>query len=81
MLKWKSGQYYTNPLSYPHISPFRLVDMYTQVLTIQKKSEVLEAFSKVTGKMLLQWLLEWAWIAQILEESSTGVALLQLRTM
>ena len=53
MLKWKSGQYFTDPPGYPHLSPFRLVDMYTRVLTVEKKTEVLESFSKVNGKIRL----------------------------
>ena len=53
MLKQKLGQYFTDPPGYPHLSPFRLVDMYTRVLTLEKKTEVLESFSKVNGKIRL----------------------------
>ena len=35
------------------MSPFRLVDMYTRVLTADKKAEVVDVFSKVNGKLRL----------------------------
>lgn len=53
MLKWKLGQYFTDPPGYPNLSAFRLVDMYTRVLTVEKKTEVLDIFSKVNGKIRL----------------------------
>ena len=47
--------------------PFRLVDMYTRVLTADKKAEVLDVFSKVNGKLRLviaTTAYEWGLIAQ-----------------
>ena len=53
MLKWKLGKYLTDPPGYPNLSSFRLVNMYTRVLTTDKKAEVLDIFSKVDGKIRL----------------------------
>ena len=53
MLKWKLGKHLTDPPGYPNLSSFRLVNMYTRVLTADKKAEVLDIFSKVNGKICL----------------------------
>ena len=51
MLKCKLGIYLTDPPGYLNLSPFRLVDMYTRVLTADKKAGVLDVFSRVNGKL------------------------------
>ena len=51
--KFKLGTYLTDPPGYPNLSPFRLVDMYTRVLTADEKAEVLIVLPKVNGKLRL----------------------------
>ena len=51
MVKRKSGIYFTEPPDFPDMSEFRLVDMYTRVLTNDKKSQVMESFSSPGGKL------------------------------
>lgn len=52
-LKKILGPAFTEPPSYPNIVGFRLVDMFTRVLTPAKKDEVLASFSKKDGKLRL----------------------------
>ena len=44
-LKYRLGIAITEPPGYPNISQFRLVDMFTSVMTLDKKEEVLKSFS------------------------------------
>ena len=53
LLKHKMGDGFTEPPGYPNLSGFRLVDMFTAVLTTEKKEEVLESFAKSSGKLRL----------------------------
>jgi len=53
MIKRKSGINFTAPPAFPDVSEFRLVDMYTRVLTNDKKSQVMESFSSASGKLRL----------------------------
>ena len=53
IIKRKSGVYFTAPPRFPDTSEFRLVDMYTRVLTNEKKSQVMESFSSASGKLRL----------------------------
>ena len=50
-LKQKLGFGFTEPPAYPNVVGFRLVDMYTRVLTADKKDEVLACFSQKDGKL------------------------------
>ena len=52
-LKHKMGSAFTDPPAYPNVAEFRLVDMYTRVLTSEKKDEVLASFSQKDGKLRL----------------------------
>ena len=49
MLKHKLGIEITNPYGYPNISQFRRVEMFSRVLTTEKKEQVLSAFSDPNG--------------------------------
>lgn len=53
ILKKSMGAEFTEPPGYPNIAGFRLVDMFTKVLTIDKKEEVLKCFSKLGGNLRL----------------------------
>ena len=53
LLKHKMGIAFTEPPGYPNLSGFRLVDMFTAVLTTEKKEEVLGSFAKSGGKLRL----------------------------
>lgn len=53
LLKHKMGIAFTGPPGYPNLSGFRIVDMFTAVLTTEKKEEVLESFAKNGGKLRL----------------------------
>lgn len=52
-LKVKMGPNFFDPPSYPNLVGFRLVDMFTRVLTPEKKEEVLASFSQKDGKLRL----------------------------
>ena len=47
------GSVFTEPPNYPNVVGFRLVDMFSRVLTTAKKEEVLVSFSKKSGKLRL----------------------------
>ncbi len=47
------GEDFTEPPVYPNLVNFRLVDMFTKVLTTSKKEEVLKLFSEPDGKLRL----------------------------
>ena len=49
MLKHKLGIEITNPYGYPNVSQFRRVEMFSRVLTTEKKEQVLSAFSDPNG--------------------------------
>lgn len=53
LLKAKMGYEFTEPVGYPNLSAYRLVEMYTRVLPNEKKDEVLGSFSIVNGKIRL----------------------------
>lgn len=46
LVKGKLGSAFTEPPGCPNVAGHRLVDMYTRVLTVEKKEEVLCTFSK-----------------------------------
>lgn len=52
-IKSKLGIGFTEPPGYPNISGYRIVDMYTRVLTADKKEEVMPSFSKIGGSLRL----------------------------
>ena len=47
------GNEFMGPKGYPNISGYRLVDMFTRVLTTAKKVEVIASFSESGGKLRL----------------------------
>ena len=49
----KMGNKFMGPKGYPNISGYRLVDMFTRVLTTAKKVEVIASFSESGGKLRL----------------------------
>ena len=49
MLEHKLGIEITNPCGYPNVSQFRRVEMFSRVLTTEKKEQVLSAFSDPNG--------------------------------
>ena len=51
LLKKKLGPNFTEPPGYPNMTGFRLIDMFSRVLTQGKKDEVLQSFSKA-GSLL-----------------------------
>jgi len=53
LLKHKMGVAFTEPPGYPNHSGFRLVELFTAVLTTVKKKEALESFAKRGGKVRL----------------------------
>ena len=53
LLKHKMGIAFTEPPGYPNLSGYRLVDMFTAVLTTEKKEEVLQSFVKSDGNLRL----------------------------
>lgn len=53
LLKAKMGNEFTEPIGYPNLSAYRLVEMFTRILPIEKKDEVLSSFSIVNGKLRL----------------------------
>ena len=52
-LKRKLGSYFIHTPAYPNLVGFRLVDMYTRVLTSDKKEEVLTTFTNKDEFLLL----------------------------
>lgn len=53
LLKSKMGLEFTEPVGYPNLSGYRMIEMYTRVLPPEKKDEVLHSFSAVEGKLRL----------------------------
>ena len=53
LLKRKMGHEFTEPVGYPNLSGYRLVEMYTRILPVEKKDEILGSFSIVNGKIRL----------------------------
>lgn len=49
-IKVKLGDGYTEPPGYPNLGQYRVIDMFTRVLTPPKKEEVVSLFSKKTRK-------------------------------
>ena len=47
------GNAFTEPPGYPNLSGFRLIEMFTAVLTTEKKEEVLGSFVRSDGKVRL----------------------------
>ena len=52
-LKRYMGTAFTEPEGSPNITGFRLIDMFTRVLTNEKKDEVLQSFSKTDSVLRL----------------------------
>ena len=52
-LKQKMGSNFTEPPGYPNTIGFQLVHMFTRVLTVDNKEEVLSSFSQQNGKLCL----------------------------
>ena len=46
LLKRRMGTAFTEPQCSPNLAGFRLVDMFSRVLTNEKKDEVLQSFSR-----------------------------------
>ena len=53
LLKSKMGLNFTEPVGYPNLSGYWLIEMYTRVLPPEKKDEVLHSFSTIKGKLRL----------------------------
>ena len=53
MLKRAMGVGFMEPPGYPYLSGHRLVDMFTRVLTLDKKEELVKSFSEVDGNLRL----------------------------
>ena len=53
ILKSKMGSNFTEPVGYPNLTAYRLVEMYTRVLPAEKKDQVLQTFSLADGKLRL----------------------------
>ena len=47
----KLGACFTEPPGYPNLSGYRIIDMFTRVLTIPKKEEVMASFSVIGGTL------------------------------
>ena len=47
------GNAFTEPPGYPNLSGFRLIEMFTAVLTMEKREEVLGSFVNSDGKVCL----------------------------
>ena len=66
LMKAKLGLRFTEPPDYPHVSKLRVIDMFTRVLTPDKKEQVLQSFSEKNGvlRLIIATVhLEWALIA------------------
>jgi len=53
LLKAKMASEFTEPVGYPNLSGYRLVEMYTSILPAEKKDEVMGTFSIKNGKIRL----------------------------
>lgn len=53
LLKQTLGKFFTDPPGYPNHRDYRLIDMFTAVLTREKKEEVLELFTRANGQLRL----------------------------
>ena len=53
LLKRELGNSFTEPPSHPNLSQFRMIDMFTSVLTTEKKDQVLQSFSEIDGVLRL----------------------------
>ena len=53
MIKHKMGAAFTEPQGYPNLSGFRLVEMFTAVLTSEKKGDVSQSFLGTDTKVRL----------------------------
>ena len=45
LLQQKLGDMFTNPRGYPNLADYRRVEMFTRVLTVDKRTQVLSSFS------------------------------------
>ena len=52
-IKGKIGDGCTEPPGYPNLAQYRIIDMFTRVLTSDKKEEVISLFSQPGGKLRL----------------------------
>ena len=52
-MKHKTGEEFTEPPGYPNLSGFQLIELFTAVLTTEKKEEVLQSFVRGDGKVRL----------------------------
>ena len=50
MIMRKSGIYFTDPPGLPNVSKFRLVDMYSRILTVEKKIKLWNRFAQLVVK-------------------------------
>lgn len=53
VIKVKLGDGYTEPPGYPNLGQYRVIDMFTRVLTPAKKEKVVSLFSKKQGNLRL----------------------------
>ena len=53
MVRHKLGSVFTEPPGYPDVSQFRMVEMYSRVLTSEKREQVLSSFTKPDSKLRL----------------------------
>ena len=53
MLRHKLGSAFSEPPGYQDVSQFRMVEMYSRVLTSEKREQVLSSFTKVDSKLRL----------------------------
>ncbi len=53
MLQQELGELFTSPPGYPNIEEFRKVEMFTRVLTIEKRKQVLATFRDPTTPLKL----------------------------
>lgn len=53
ILQYKLGSAITDPPGYPNVSEYRRVEMYSRVLTTEKKEQVLSTFSSKESKIRL----------------------------
>jgi len=49
--KYMLGEEFTDPIRYPNIARFRLVDMYTALTTKDVKEEIVSSFKSVNGRL------------------------------
>ena len=53
LLKTKMAGEFTEPVGYPNLSGYRLIEMYTRILPAEKKDEILTSFSNNTNLRLV----------------------------